>query len=172
MRFSAVVLTVSDRAARGDRVDTSGPAAAAALPERVFDVQDVAIVPDEQQEIAGYLRRAVDRGVCLVLTTGGTGFAPRDVTPEATSSVIERRADSIAEAIRAASLAKTPFAMLSRGVAGIAGRTLIINLPGSPKAVEECLAVVVPVLPHALKLLAGDPSADAEHNSGGIGSQA
>jgi molybdopterin adenylyltransferase len=117
-----------------------------------------AIVPDEQEQIASTLREWSDT-YCLnlVLTTGGTGLAPRDVTPEATRTVIEREAPGIAEALRAISLQYTRMAMLSRGIAGVRGRTLIINLPGSPKAVKECLEYLLPVLSHAINLLVGGP---------------
>jgi molybdenum cofactor synthesis domain-containing protein len=117
-----------------------------------------AIIPDEADQISAVLREWSDeKSLNLVLTTGGTGLAPRDVTPEATKAVIERDAPGIAEAMRAISLQYTPMAMLSRGVAGVRGRTLIINLPGSPKAVKECLEYVLPVLPHAINLLTEGP---------------
>jgi molybdenum cofactor synthesis domain-containing protein len=117
-----------------------------------------AIIPDEQGQIASTLREWSDtHHLNLILTTGGTGLAPRDVTPEATRIVIEREAPGIAEALRAMSLQHTPMAMLSRGIAGVRGRTLIINLPGSPKAVKECLEYLLPVLPHAINLLVGGP---------------
>lgn len=149
------ILTVSDRVAQGAAEDFSGPAidrmareqlAAAAVQRRV--------VPDEQPLIEAALAGWADSGeVDLILTTGGTGFAPRDVTPEATRAVIDRPAPGLAEAMRAASLPLTPHAMLSRAAAGIRGCTLIVNLPGSPKAARENLAVILPALPHALELL-------------------
>lgn len=151
--FTGAVITVSDRSAAGEREDLSGPAAAEILAEAGFHISSQHIVPDEQKDIEELLRRCVHEDVALVVTTGGTGFAPRDVTPEATRAVIERHAEGLAEAMRTASLAKTKFALLSRAVCGIAGRTLILNLPGSPKAVRECLDVVLPVIPHGLKLL-------------------
>ncbi len=153
------ILTVSDRGARGEREDRSGPAVAetiALLPGA--QVQERAIVPDEQPQIEAALRRWVAEGLELILTTGGTGMSPRDVTPEATRAVIEREAPGFAEAMRAASLAITPHAMLSRAVAGIAGCTLIINLPGSPKAARENLLTVLPALSHGLDKLKGDPA--------------
>jgi molybdopterin adenylyltransferase len=117
-----------------------------------------AIIPDERELIEGTLREWSDeKGLNLILTTGGTGLAPRDITPEATRAVIDREAPGIAEAMRAASLQHTPFGMLSRGVAGTRRRTLIINLPGSPKAVKECLECILPVLPHAVNLLTEGP---------------
>ena len=154
----AVVVTVSDRSAAGEREDVSGPEAARLLEEKGMQVLRIEVVPDEIEQIETVLRSSIEQHVPLVLTTGGTGFAPRDVTPEATLNVIERRADGLSEAMRAASLAKTPYAMLSRGVCGIASKTLIINLPGSPKGVRECLEVILPVIPHGLRLLCEKPS--------------
>lgn len=153
------VLTISDGASKGERQDISGEnirTLVAQLPEAV--VRARAIIPDEAERIAAVLREWSDqKQLNLVLTTGGTGLAPRDVTPEATKAVIEREAPGIAEALRAISLKYTPNAMLSRGVAGVRGRTLIINLPGSPKAVKECLEYILPVLPHAINLLTEGP---------------
>ena len=153
------VLTISDSGAKGVREDTSGErirSMVMLLPEAVITAG--AIIPDEREEIEAMLREWSDeKRVNLILTTGGTGLAPRDVTPEATKAVIDREAPGIAEAMRAVSLQHTPFGMLSRGVAGIRGRTLIINLPGSPKAVKECLECILPVLPHAVNLLTEGP---------------
>jgi molybdenum cofactor synthesis domain-containing protein len=153
------ILTISDGAAHGTRQDTSG----STIRELVSQLPDAqvnltAIVPDEIDEIAAKLREWCDeQQFNLILTTGGTGLAPRDVTPEATRSVLQREAPGIAEAMRAESLRHTPFGMLSRGLAGTRGHTLIVNLPGSPKAVRECLTVILPVLPHAINLLVDGP---------------
>ena len=153
------VLTISDGASRGERQDLSG----ARIRELLLQLADAtvtaeAVIPDEQDQIAAVLREWSDeKRLNLILTTGGTGLAPRDVTPEATKSVLERDAPGIAEALRAISLQYTKMAMLSRGAAGVRGRTLIINFPGSPKAVQECLEYVLPVLPHAINLLIEGP---------------
>jgi molybdenum cofactor synthesis domain-containing protein len=153
------ILTISDGAARGERQDLSGErmrSLISQLPDAQISVQT--IVPDEQAQITATLLDWSDKQhLNLILTTGGTGLAPRDVTPEATKLVIERDAPGIAEALRAMSLQYTPTAMLSRGLAGVRGRTLIINLPGSPKAVQECLTYILNVLPHAINLLTEGP---------------
>lgn len=159
LQYDAAVLTVSDRASAGTTEDRSGPLLAALVVRAGFRVVESAVVPDDRALIAGHLRAWADKGtVALICTTGGTGLAPRDVTPEATRDVLEREAPGIAEAMRAASREQTPLAMLSRAVSGIRGSTLIINLPGSPKAVDECFAVVAPVLRHALDLLMEQPT--------------
>ena len=156
--FTAKVITVSDRSARGERPDGSGPVVKALLEEAGYQVVDCIIVPDEMEEIAQALRQGAEEDVALILTTGGTGFAPRDVTPEATLSVVERLTPGIPEAMRAASLRITPRAMLSRSAAGILKRTLIVNLPGSPKAAKENLEAVLPALDHGLLMLRGAPA--------------
>ncbi|MCC7354749.1 MAG: molybdopterin adenylyltransferase [Anaerolineae bacterium] len=163
--FRIGILTVSDRASRGEYDDHSGPAIRQFVTGRLGgEVVQSAIVPDERERIAATLRAWCDEaGLDLILTTGGTGFAPRDMTPEATRDVIEREAPGLAEAMRAASLKVTPHAMLTRAVAGIRGRTLIINLPGSPKAVLENLETIAPALPHGLGLLRGDAGASERH---------
>lgn len=147
--MKVAVLTVSDRASSGEYTDESGP-----LIEELLDADIVAraVVPDEATEIAAKLIEWSDT-VDLIVTTGGTGLGPRDVTPEATTAVIDREAPGLAEAMRAAGMANTPLAMLSRQVCGTRGRTLIVNLPGSPKAVRECLSAILPALPHAVEML-------------------
>ena len=153
------VLTLSDKGARGEREDLSGETIRRMLDPGRYEVALYKIVPDEQELIAATLRDWADRErLALILTTGGTGVAPRDVTPEATRAVLDAEIPGMAEAMRVKSLEKTPHAMLSRAVAGMRGRTLIVNLPGSPKGVRENLETLLPALPHALEKIAGDPS--------------
>ena len=155
----AVVITVSDACSRGEREDSSGVALAQLLTEVGAQILETKILSDDLEPLAQALREFSDRGdVNLIITTGGTGLGPRDNTPEATQSVIEREVPGIAEAMRAESLKVTPMAMISRGVCGVRSGTLIINLPGSPKAVKETFSVIAPVLSHALDLLAGKTS--------------
>lgn len=160
MGYKVAILTVSDRGSAGLREDLSGPAIQAFLTESNVDFQVVSreIVPDEEGQIIRQLCVWADEHIPLILTTGGTGFSPRDITPEATRAVIERQAPGFAEAMRSESLKITPHAMISRAVSGIRKQSLIINLPGSIKGVEECLAVIGPALPHALDKLMGDQS--------------
>jgi molybdopterin adenylyltransferase len=156
---TVAIVTVSDRGAAGERQDESGRVIAETLHSQGYEVRVRALVPDEIPAIAAELCRCVDvEKVALVVTTGGTGVAPRDVTPEATLQVIERPVPGMAEAMRSASLLKTPHAMISRALVGIRNATLIINLPGSPRGALENLTVLLPALPHALEKIQGDPS--------------
>jgi molybdopterin adenylyltransferase len=164
MHLSFGILTISDRSARGERPDLSGPALVELVTAQVWIVIRTAILADDLAALQETLIAWADeRQQDIILTTGGTGFAPRDVTPEATRAVIEREALGLAEAMRAESLKVTSHAMLSRAVAGIRGKTLIINLPGSPKAAVENLQVVLPVLAHAVELLREEPDAEKHH---------
>ena len=157
--YHAAVLTVSDRSPRGERPDAGGPLVVKILTDAGYAVAETVLVPDEQPEIEAALRRLADEGrYPLIVTTGGTGFAPRDVTPEATLAVCERLTPGIPEAMRYASLQVTPRAMLSRAQAGIRGGSLIVNLPGSPKAARENLEAVLPTLAHGLEMLSGRPA--------------
>jgi len=158
------VLTISDRSSRGEREDASGPALARLIQAEGWSLDKQAVIPDDESTIRKTLIEWTDSDdLDIILTTGGTGFAPRDVTPEATRAVIEREAPGLAEAMRSASLKITPHAMLSRIVTGIRKKTLIINLPGSPKGAVENLQVILPVLPHAIQLLREDPSSETTH---------
>jgi molybdopterin adenylyltransferase len=153
------IITLSDKGAKGERDDESGKLIGELVRSIGASVMHYEILPDDRKLIAAALIRVADSGTFdLILTTGGTGVAPRDVTPEATRDVIERELPGVAEAMRSVSLAKTPHAMLSRAVAGIRKRTLIVNLPGSPKAVRENLEVILPALPHAVAKIKGDPA--------------
>ncbi len=156
MNYTAAVITVSDKGCRGEREDTSGPNLCRLLRERGFLVEHTAMVPDEMELIKKELINCADAlGIALILTTGGTGFSPTDLTPEATLAVTERPAPGIAEAMRWQSLQITPRAMLSRAAAGIRKQALMVNLPGSPKAVRECLEFILPALGHGLEILKG-----------------
>ncbi len=162
LRFG--ILTVSDRSSRGERPDSSGPALVERVQAQGWMVTRQGIVPDEIDVLRQSLADWADSGALdIILTTGGTGFAPRDVTPEATKAIIDREAPGLAEAMRLASAAKSKHAMLSRAIAGLRGKVLIINLPGSPKAAVENLDTVLPVLEHAIQLLREDPEAEKGH---------
>lgn len=162
LRFG--ILTLSDRSSRGERADSSGPALASLIETEGWSLVKHEILPDDETSIREILASWADGGeLDVILTTGGTGFSPRDVTPEATRAVIDREAAGLSEAMRAASLKVTPHAMLSRIVTGIRARTLIVNLPGSPRGAVENLQVIMPVLPHAIQLLREDPASETTH---------
>ena len=151
------ILTISDKGWRGQRYDESGKTIRDRLSSLDSRVVSYEVVPDEKDVIASKLSEWADEGgVDVILTTGGTGLGPRDVTPEATLAVVDRVVPGLTEAMRAETFSKTPFAILSRAVAGIRGRCLVVNLPGSPKAVRECLEVVLPVIPHAVEIIKGE----------------
>jgi molybdenum cofactor synthesis domain-containing protein len=161
----AAVVTVSDRSAAGERPDVSGPLLADLLEASGWQVAARRIVPDEARAIESALAELAGRSIPLILTTGGTGLSPRDVTPDATLAVADREIIGIAEAIRAAGRAQTPHAMLSRATAAVLGRTLIVNLPGSPRGAESGFRTLAPVLEHAARLVAGVPAVEAEHRA-------
>jgi len=166
MSIRVAILTISDRSASSERPDASGPVLAKAVQEQGWQVVHQDILPDDLQSLIKRLISWADSGDCdIILTTGGTGFSRRDLTPEATQAIIDRPAPGLAEAMRMSSLQITPYAMLSRAIAGIRKQTLIINLPGSPKGALENLQVVLPVLPHAVQLFRDDPSAEAGHGA-------
>ncbi len=154
-RFRAAVVTVSDKGAAGEREDRSGKVVRELLEAAGLAVERSEIVPDEVEVLSGLMVELCDRGFDLVVTTGGTGISPRDVTPEATRAVIDREVPGMAEAMRASSCRVTPHAMISRAVCGLRGATLLINLPGSPKGAKENLEVVLPAVPHALEVAGG-----------------
>ena len=163
-QYTAAVITVSDKGYRGEREDTSGPAVCRMLEEAGFEVVYTSILPDERAQISEELIRCADeKRISLVVTTGGTGFSQRDITPEATLDVIERETRGIPEAMRWASLQITPRGCLSRSAAGIRGKTLIVNLPGSEKAAKENLAAVLDALGHAMEMLCAEGSTDHAH---------
>lgn len=159
MKFTAAVITMSDKGAQGLRKDTSGPAICEMLEKDGWEIVETQIIPDDMEKIKETLIHCTDDlKVCLVATTGGTGFSKRDITPEATNAVIERPTPGIPEAMRAESMRITPKGCLSREAAGLRGDSLIVNLPGSEKAVRECLAAVLPALKHGIEILRGEAS--------------
>lgn len=161
MSYTAAVITISDKGSRGERVDTSGPNLVEILKSRGYDVVYTNIIPDEMEQIKAELVSCVDeKKITLILTTGGTGFSPRDITPEATMAVVERPTPGIPEAMRAESMKITPKGCLSRSAAGIRGRSLIINLPGSKKASQENILAVIDPVEHGLEMLCGEGSAN------------
>jgi len=156
MKIKVAVLTISDSCIEGNREDVSGQTIIDMLPEETFEVCEKEIVADDHEKIANVLKSFSDeQGVDVVLTTGGTGLGPRDVTPEATTSVCEKMAPGFSEILRIEGFRKTPKAILSRGVTGVRKNTLIVNLPGSPKAVQECLEIILDLIPHAVKMMRG-----------------
>jgi molybdopterin adenylyltransferase len=165
MQICFAVITISDRSSRGERPDTSGPALAQAVTSHGWLVSQSRIVPDDFDQIRNsMISLCEDNNIQIILTTGGTGFSPRDITPEATLSILDKQAPGLAENMRASSLKTTPHAMLSRAVAGIHGNTLIINLPGSPKGAVENFEFISSVLPHAVELLTSSPDSERHHS--------
>lgn len=167
--YKAAIITSSDKGYTGEREDLSGPVVEEIVLAHGFEVAERVILPDERDILADQMRAYCRQGIDLVLTTGGTGFSKRDVTPEATADVVERRADNLTFAMIANSLRYTPKAMLSRGIAGICGDTLIVNLPGSPKAVRENLEYAIDAIMHGIKILKGDDGECAEPKHGPCG---
>jgi molybdopterin adenylyltransferase len=166
MRIS--ILTVSDRSSRGERLDLSGPLLRQLLESQGWLVVATDVIPDDLGQISARLREWCDADRAdVVLTTGGTGVAPRDFTPQATREIIEKEVPGLSEAMRAAGFPRNPHAMLSRGIAGVRGRTLVVNLPGSPQGAREGLEVILPALPHAVELIRGMPGVDARHTPPG-----
>jgi molybdenum cofactor synthesis domain-containing protein len=163
MDIRCAILTISDRASQGNIPDLSGPALVKAVEELGWKVAGLAIVPDEKDQIKAHLLEWTAGKVDLILTTGGTGFSPRDVTPEVTLSILDKEAPGLAELMRRESYAQTPHAALSRAVAGVKGKTLIVNLPGSPQGALQNFEIITPLVPHVVELLREDPAAEKGH---------
>ncbi len=161
--IKVAVLTISDRSFKGEREDKSGPTIIGFLKENQYDVHDYKIVPDDKILIVNTIKIWINQEITLIFTTGGTGFAPRDITPEATLEIIDKETPGISEFLRYKSFHITPHAVLSRGVSGIKDKSIIINLPGSPKAAKECVQFLLPVLPHAVELLLENPDSEKNH---------
>lgn len=168
MNFTAAVITISDKGSRGERIDTSGPAIVSILSDKGYKIEYTNIIPDDFDIIKSELIKCSDNNINLIITTGGTGFSPRDITPEATLAVVQRLTPGIPEAMRAESMRITPRGCLSRAVAGIRDRSLIINLPGSEKAARENLAAVIDPIEHGLTMLVGEGSADCAMGPGHV----
>ncbi|MFC1917023.1 molybdopterin adenylyltransferase [Chloroflexota bacterium] len=167
--LKVAILTISDKGSQGFRVDKSGEVIRDTIRQLDSSVVDYDMVPDDKETIAAKLAEWADRGeIDLILTTGGTGLSERDVTPEATIAVVEKVVPGLAETMRSKSLEKTPMAMLSRATAGMRKKCLIVNLPGSPKAVKECLEVIIPALPHAIEIITGEVTEHETPKAGGI----
>jgi len=163
--YNAVIITVSDRSYNSEREDITGAVLIEVLEKNNFKVLKKVIVPDQEFEITASIQDCVKEKINLIVTNGGTGFSERDVTPEATLKVIERRADGLSEAMRLGTISKSKFAILSRGVSGIAKQSIIVNLPGSPTGAIECIEILLPILPHAIKVLTQERIDDKEHKS-------
>ncbi len=161
--FKTAIVTISDRCFSGERKDKSGPLIEESLPPDSYMVTEYKIIPDDLDVIKGALIQMVSGDVDLIITTGGTGFGPRDVTPEATQMVIQRKTPGLDFILYSQGIKSTPYAVLSRAVSGIRNRTLIINLPGNPRAIEDSIEVLIPVLPHALKILLNSASESENH---------
>ncbi|MEW6088286.1 MAG: MogA/MoaB family molybdenum cofactor biosynthesis protein [bacterium] len=162
--INTAIITISDKGSCGERADTSGPAIEKMLDRKTYSVKKTLIIPDEKKLIIKELKGFVNKNIDLIFTTGGTGLGPRDVTPEATNEVIEKQLPGFSEAMRVKNMNNTPFSIISRGVCGISRKTLIINLPGSPRAVKECLDVILSAIPHAVYSLKGEVAECARPN--------
>lgn len=154
--IKTAIITISDKGSRGERIDTSGPEIKKMLDDKIYSAGKIIIIPDEKELIIKELKNFIKKDFDLIFTTGGTGLGPRDVTPEATFEVIEKPLPGFSEAMRIQNMKNTPLSIISRAICGISKKTLIINLPGSPKAVKECLEVILPAIPHAVYSIKGE----------------